>query len=403
MKTLKAIVNTAIIVMVCVGCSQQAKEKIPKLNDVDTSTVVSIDAEIELAGRWIMDLDADVMLDPQTSGLKYANGYLYSVSDGSANVSQTRRLHQISMRDSSVTAKYGPTTFSKGVAESCFYNYLANKPDYEALVPVNGDDDVWIFVTEDASRTRQLSDACQEQYKASGSTLFPTLVVRLKLTKNQLEVTHVRPVQFDPKARVGNFPNDGIEGLTITRDGRLLLGLEKDDFGHARVFELSLTDDFWQTQTFAKAKDSKLLLPKFTSGNHPINGMDVYYPSADSQGYLFAAARNDSELWIVDLAKRKPTKRVKLTFRAPSVQSVATYRADESAEESALTNGCEETHIMNNASIEGLAVVENEVWLVNDPWKVNYIKNAVCEADEPRYKRMAPLLIKLEIGESWFE
>jgi hypothetical protein len=144
------------------------------------------------------------------------------------------------------------------------------------------------------------------------------------------------------------------------------------------------------------------LLPTFESGNHPINGMDVYYPSFYSKGYLLAAARNDSELWIVDLAKIKPTKRINLSFRAPSEQSQLNLSEVSSAVESQISD-CDGSHLMNNASIEGLAVVENEVWLVNDPWKSNYMKNVVCILDEKRYKRMAPLLFKMEISANWFE
>jgi len=107
---------------------------------------------------------------------------------------------------------------------------------------------------------------------------------------------------------------------------------------------------------------------------------------------LFAAARNDNELWIIDLAKLKPTKRIKLAFSAPSN---LTQGASETA--------CEATHLMNNASIEGLTVVNDNVWMVNDPWKVNYLKNIVCPADKYRYQKMAPLLFKMKIDETWFD
>lgn len=399
MKTLIAIANVVIILSLSVACSEETTKPSLKIDDADVGN-----EKVELLGRWIVDLDADVMLDPQTSGLKYANGYLYSVSDGSADESQTRRLHQISMADSAIRAKFGPASYSEEVMQSCFYNYLANKPDYEALVPVAGEEGVWIFVTEDASRSEPLSDSCQQKYAETGSTIFPSLVVRLQLTKEQLELTHVRPIQFDQTAQVGNFPNDGIEGLAITKDNRLLLGLEKDAFGQARVFELLLTQDFWQTQDFAKVRDSELLLPKFESGDHPINGMDVYYPSDNEQGYLLAAARNHNELWIIDLAKRKPAKRIKLDFRAPSQHTDVKGSDDSSAADNkSAISSCAQTHSMNNTAIEGLAVVKNEVWLVNDPWKENYLKNVVCPSDGERYKRMAPLLFSMQIRDAWFD
>ena len=385
MKNRVAIIVISSIVSFCVACT-------PTTGEPDLAEQGAIDEDIlHLTGQWIVDLDGDVMLNPQTSGLKYDDGFLYSVSDASAHSSQMLRLHQISMQNSTVVNKYGPTSYSDAVKSSCFYSYLANKPDYEGLVPISGENKAWIFVTEDASRNEQLSAACQQQYAKSGSTFYPTLVVRLQLENESLQVTHVRPIQFPENGQVGDFPNDGIEGLTITKDNRLLLGLEKDANKQPRVFELVLNDTFWQSNDFATVQDAQLLLPTFDEGNHPINGMDVFYPSENSLGYLFAAARNDNELWIVDLAKLKPTKRIKLAFYAPS------------SSPSQAQEFCDENHLMNNASIEGVAVVNDEIWMVNDPWKANYHKNIVCSSDTQRYEKMAPLLFNMKIDMAWFK
>jgi hypothetical protein len=105
-----------------------------------------------------------------------------------------------------------------------------------------------------------------------------------------------------------------------------------------------------------------------------------------------AVARNDNELWIIDLAKKKPTKRIKLAFSAPSVMTQNTTETT-----------CKATHVMNNASIEGVTVVNDYVWMVNDPWKMNYHKNIVCPEDKYRYLKMAPLLFKIKIDNSWFD
>jgi hypothetical protein len=385
MKKLMAIVVVSSIVAFCVAC-------VPEKNQTDSSVDVPVSSVTPLLGSWIIDVDGDVMFDPQTSGLKYDNGYLYSLSDASADASQILRLHQISLSNSQIIKKIGPTIFSERVKSSCFYNYLANKPDYEGLAPIRGEDGAWIFVTEDASRSTQLTKACQKTYTKTGSTVYPTLLVRLQVKDENLEVTHVRPVQFSVEANVGDFPNDGIEGLAFTKDNRLLLGLERDANKQPRVFEISVDDNFWQESGFAKVRDSQLWLPNFEQGNHPINAMDVFYPTPSSQGYLLAAARNDNELWIVDLAKRKPTKRIKLAFSAPSA-----ITQDENQ------RLCEKAHLMNNASIEGVAVVDDHVWMVNDPWKVNYLKNIVCPADKDRYQKMAPLLFKIKIDDAWFD
>ncbi len=394
MKKLVAIVVVSSIVSFCVACT-------PDQNKTD---IIAEDAIIKnkaskalpLVGSWIIDLDTGVMIDPQTSGLKYHNGFLYSLSDASAHASQIKRLHKISLDDSHIVKKFGPTEFSDRVKGSCFYDYLVNKPDYEGLAPIPGEKDAWILVTEDASRSQQLNETCQKKFANTGSTFYPTLLVRLQLSDEKAEVTHVRPIQFPVSAQVGDFPNDGIEGLTFTKDHRLLLGLEKDIKKQPRVFEVAIDDKFWQAPDFAVVADSELLLPIFEQGNHPINGMDVFYPTPDSSGYLLAAARNDNELWVVDLAKNKPTKRIKLAFFAPSADA-------PSADAPSADAACDATHLMDNASIEGVAVVDDYVWLVNDPWKVNYLKNVVCVSDEYRYQQMAPLLFKMKIDDTWFE
>ena len=383
----------SLIVTFCVACSQETGASGNLTSNVNPEAKPAVEpTPVGLVGTWILDLDGDVMLNPQTSGLKHHKGFLYSISDASAHETQIQRLHQISMSDSRVVNKHAIKGYSEAVRNSCFFTYISNKPDYEALVPLPDKDDTWVFVTEDASRNEQLSEACQQQYAETGSTFYPTLLVRLEMNGDSMEVTHVRPIQFPSSAEVGDFPNDGIEGLSVTRDNRLLFGLEKDSNKQPRVFELKLEQEFWQQQGFAKVQDSELLLPTFEQGNHPINGMDVFYPSPESPGYLLAAARNDNELWVVDLAKQKATKRIKFDFYAPS---------DTSQNNAA--SQCEDTHLMNNSSIEGLAVVNNELWMVNDPWKANYHKNIVCSADEHKYQKMAPLLFKTKIDDAWFE
>ncbi|MBF7074993.1 hypothetical protein ISG33_16450 [Glaciecola sp. MH2013] len=355
---------------------------------------------MRLDGQWLLEPYGDVMLNPQTSGLKYHNGKLYSLSDASADRSQIKRLHEIDMDSAKITQKFGPSSVHERVQNSCFYDYLQNAPDYEALVPVHDNlasanaQSTWVFVTEDASRVAPLSPACQTKFAATGSTLYPTLLVRMEVNGASLELTHVRAVQFPTKKNLGNnsfvevgdFPNDGIEGLALTRDGKLLLGLEKDAAGQPRVFSINMNEDFWLQDGFAVAKDTELLLPKFESGNHPINGMDVYYPDDESRGYLLAAARNDNELWVIDLAKEKATKRIKLAFTAPS-------RFADNPD-----SRCEARYLMNNASIEGLAVANGSIWMVNDPWKINYMKNVQCEADAATFEKMAPLIFQMPVA-----
>jgi hypothetical protein len=341
-------------------------------------------------GEWLIDINNQTMLDPQSSGLKYANGHLYSLSDGSAHKSQQKRLHKLAVDNAKILHKYGPTRFSENVKRSCFFGYLAGAPDYEGMAALNSKGTQWVFVTEDARNGVQLSPACQAKYADTHSTVYPTLLVRLILTGEDLVVDAVRPVQFPKEANVGDAANDGIEGLAITKRNELLLGLEKDANNQARVFKTQLSESFWDDQSFVKVADANLLLPTFESGRHPINGMDVYYPDANSDGFLIAAARNDNKLWIIDLAAKKPTIKVPLVFIAPSLASDSEQY-------------CAPLHEMDNASIEGVAVMKNELVLVNDPWKVNYQKNVVCRADSQRYEMFSPLIFKVPLKPEWFK
>ncbi len=341
-----------------------------------------------VTGNWITESDGSMMLDPQPSGLKYSNGYLFSISDGSANSSQIKKLHKISIEDFNVIHKYGPLKLAANIMQSCFVSYLTTRPDFEGLAVIPNEPNTWLLVTEDTTRSGSISPECQSQFAKTGSTTYPSLLVRIELVNNELMLTGVRALQFEDAHSVGNFPNDGIEGLAFTRDGRILLGLEKDMERQARVFELKYTKDMFNAiDTFLALTDSQLQVPKFIQGNHPINGMDVYYPNAESAGYLIAAARNDNQLWIMDLAKRRSTTIVNIEFSAPSDMS----------------GGCAPTHKIKNTAIEGVAVHEDTVYLINDPWKKVYKDNALCAEDLFKYEQMAPLLFRLPINPAWVD
>ena len=81
------------------------------------------------------------------------------------------------------------------VRRSCFSQYLADEPDLEALVADPEQPNVFYTVTEDATRTGALSDRCQQRYEATGSTDYPTLLVRIeKHDSGNATMTHVRPL-----------------------------------------------------------------------------------------------------------------------------------------------------------------------------------------------------------------
>ena len=361
------------------ACSEALQE--------NTDANAEIDPVISLNGIWLFEQDGSIMADPQTSGLVVREGKLISISDGSALPEQRRRLHFIDPESGIVEQKAGPMSMSSRVRRSCFAQYLSDEPDFEALVVDPNDPSVFIIVTEDATRTGALSPRCQERFSNTGSTAYPTLLVRVLLSDGKLTMTHVRPIQYPLDYAVGDFPNDGIESLAFDKSGNLYLGLEKDNAGQPRIFSVKISEAFWQESDFAAVHDPELLLPIFESGNHPINGMDYLNVGEQHPGLLIAAARNDNQLWVIDLAKVEATRKIDLRFLAPTL----TGEIQE----------CESFEVMDNSSLEGVAIAGDTIWLINDPWKQNYLKNVQCPSNQARYSAMAPLLFSLPIQREW--
>jgi hypothetical protein len=364
---------------VMAGCSESKDAAFSE--DAPSATTSSV---LTSVGRWISTDTSDVMQDPQTSGLIEINGQLVTIADGSAAFEQQRKLHFLDKDTATLTASSNAFKLATRVRRSCFSDYLTNAPDLEALASDPSNSNVIYTVTEDATRTGTLSTRCEKKYQNTGSTDYPTLLVRLERDENDsVTMTHVRPLQFPTEFEVGNFPNDGIEGMAMAKDGTLYLGLEKDKAGQPRIFSLNITDDFWQSADFAVVDEPDLSVPIFDAGSHPINGLALY-SAEGGNNFLLAAARNDNEVWVIDVAGEVETKRISMQFNV-------------SAE-----NECGE-YVMDNASIEGLVVVEDTLWLINDPWKVNYLKNIKCEAETPRYEAMAPLLFSVPLNDAWFQ
>ncbi len=362
------------ISVVLVGCQQPAKQ--------------SPDNEkIKVSGLWLTEKSGQTIYNPQTSGLVKWREQLLTLSDRSADPQHRLKLRTINKHNANLVGPDWPMQAAEQLANSCFIDYLSDNPDLEALTVDPDDDKVFYLVTEDASYAQPMSAECQQKYANSGATGYPSLLVRLELQNNeQLFFTHVRPIQFAPSMQVGDFPNDGLEALAFGQQRTLYLGLEKDSQKQARIFSLQLDSQFWQTDDFAMVTESKAKLPKFDSGNHPINGMDYY--QTDSGGeYLLAAARNDESLWVIDLSGQKETKILPFEFYA---------------QVSPVTPDCAEFELMKNASIEGVAVDGQTLWLINDPWKAVYTSNIGCAQNAENYKKFSALLFSLPIQASWF-
>ena len=364
---------------VTTGCSDNKDAAFSE--EAPSATTSSV---LTSVGRWISTDTSDVIQDPQTSGLIEINGQLVTIADGSAAFEQQRKLHFLDKDTATLTASSNAFKLATRVRRSCFSDYLTNAPDLEALASDPSNSNVIYTVTEDATRTGTLSTRCEKKYQNTGSTDYPTLLVRLERDENNsVTMTHVRPLQFPTEFEVGNFPNDGIEGMAMAKDGTLYLGLEKDKAGQPRIFSLNITDDFWQSADFAVVDEPDLSVPIFDAGSHPINGLALY-SAEGGNNFLLAAARNDNEVWVIDVAGEVETKRISMQFNVSA------------------DNECGE-YVMDNASIEGLVVVEDTLWLINDPWKVNYLKNIKCEAETPRYEAMAPLLFSVPLNDAWFQ
>lgn len=366
------------ISLVTFGCGTQVKE-----TSINITDATHTDAPIVLNSFWIRDEAGRSLLDPQTSGLvEWRDSSLLSIPDGSADVSQVLQVLQIDPVNNRIVAKM-PITSSETVQQGCFGEYLSDRPDLEALAIDPEDDSIFYTVTEDARRY-SLSPECAAKFKETGSTEYPTLLVRMQLNQagDAIQITDVRPLQYSPDMKIGNHANDGIEGMTFGEGRELFLALEKDDNFAARIFSVSLDEGFWASSEFVQVKDEKLDIPTFDDGRpHPINGMT--FTKYQGAPWLIAAARNDNEIWLIDANKKQNTKVIKVDFLAEVFSDNA--------------NECPEFEVMDNFSMEGVAVMDDELWIVNDPWKQNYMKNVQCPANTQNYQRNAPLLTKIKL------
>ena len=359
----------------------------PDVDNAQTVVQSSDDQRVSAKGRWLRESDGKIMQDPQTSGLSVWQGKLVSISDGSAQPDQQRRLHVIDPASASLMPKKEEMRIGSRVRRSCFSNYLADEPDLEALVADPQDPDIFYTVTEDATRTGALSARCQQRYKETGSTDYPTLLVRIERTsEGDLYMSRVRPLQFSRGMKVGDFPNDGIEGMALGANNTLYLALEKDAEGMPRIFSVVMDDGFWETTDFIAVSEPDIRMPQWQGGNHPFNALEYYHHEPHNQGYLLAMARNDDVLWILDPDGKKAPRKVPMRFYAETG-----------------SKDCEAEEVMDNASIEGITVMEGTLWLINDPWKVNYMKNVQCQSNQSRYEAMAPLLFSTPLKAAWFQ
>lgn len=368
------------------GCATE-----PEVSAPIDANAPSTDATLTLTGQWLIDDKGELIIDPQPSGLTMWQDQLVMIADASANDTQVKRLHFINPVNAQRKTLSPIYKISPDLTQSCFNQYLLSKPDLEALVKDPTNPNGFITVTEDASTLGKLTEACQVAFRDTYSTDYPTVLVRLHWDGTQLSVTGVRAVQFPQNAQIGNSPNDGVEGLSI--DGnKLFIALEKDANYRARIFSTVLDEGFWRDHRFVAVKDEDFSIPELNQPGtrfvpHPINGTDIF--EYNGSKWLLAAARNDNQLWLIDIAKQRPTKIVNLRFMAPTQLGHQPSAMD-----------CPSSTLMDNASLEGVAVANGSVYLVNDPWKRNYWKNIQCESTRSAYaEHMNGLLFTTTVAE----
>ncbi|MBU2114859.1 MAG: hypothetical protein KKE94_13935 [Gammaproteobacteria bacterium] len=341
-----------------------------------------------VAGKWITDLHGQTLTDPQSSGFTWRHGELIHLGDNSAAEPMRNTLLRVNPHTAQLNAAPVRITVAASVLNGCFGALFASYPDFESLSWDRVDDTVLISVTEDSSFI-SLSADCKIRYGDTYSTDFPTLLVKIDTDKalSRAEITAVRPVQFPQAAAVGNAPNDGVEGLAFDNAGNLYLALEQNAANAPMIFKTPYHNTFWQQDGFVKVEDTKFVLPLPDNKDHPINGLD--YLASKKQGhpgYLVAAARNDDQLWILDLSQQQ----------APFVQQMA-YYAPTPAD-----SNCPAFEPMVQTAIEGVAVYGDSVYLVNDAWKKHYPDNIQCPANATHFNKFAPLLFSLPVNPRWF-
>ncbi|WP_372625353.1 hypothetical protein [Arsukibacterium sp.] len=369
------------------------------LNSIGGSALAN---ELHLGGKWLRDTEGQRLVDPQSSGLTLRHNELIHIGDNSAALPQRNVLLKINPTTGQLNSAPINITVAEPLTKGCFGSLLTAYPDWESLTWDRQDDTTLITVTEDSS-AYQLSPECARRYQATHSTPYPTLLVKIKTDKalSKAEIVAVRPVQFPEQAKVGNFANDGIEGLAIDNNANLYLALEKNQANAPMIFMTPYNKDFWQHQEFVAVRDSGFVLPVPDADNHPINGLD-YLPHPDSThpGYLVAAARNDDEIWVIDISQQQAPFVQQLQFYAPNPP--ASLSKAQSATHNAADNSCPAYEKLGNTSIEGVAVAGDQVYLVNDPWKSKYPDNIQCQANSQNYKQFSPLLFQLNTDPRWF-
>ena len=145
---------------------------------------------------WVKNSKGELIQDPQTSGLVYWRGQLLTIADGSAAVPMRMQLLPIDVQSLIMSSDTIPMVQSPAIKNGCFSDYLNYGPDLEALVVDPDDDNVFIVVTEDAYKFRLQGD-CLQRYGVTGSTPYPTTLLRVELTApDRALITHVKPVRF---------------------------------------------------------------------------------------------------------------------------------------------------------------------------------------------------------------
>lgn len=356
-------------------------------------TTFSVSAEhpvttFNAAGKWLIDQQHQTLVNPQSSGFTWRHNEIIHLGDNSAAEHMRNKLLRVNPETAQLNAAPISITVSDNILNGCFGELFSQYPDYEALTWDRLDDTVLVTVTEDSSFIT-LSPECKARYGVTNSTDYPTLLVKIKTDKalSFAKITAVRPVQFPASAEVGNAPNDGIEGLAFDNAGNIYLALEQNAANAPMIFQTKYDSAFWQQDDYVKVQDSAFALPLPDTKDHPINDLD-YLPSPKigHPGYLVAVARNDDQIWIIDISQHQ----------RPFVQQMAYYAPTPP------NSTCPAYEKMVQTAVEGVAVHSDTLFLVNDAWKKHYPDNIQCPDNAENFNKFAPLMFTLPVNPLWF-
>jgi hypothetical protein len=68
-----------------------------------------------------------------------------------------------------------------------------------------------------------------------------------------------------------------------------------------------------------------------------------------------------------------------------------------------INQNCKKWEPMTSTSLEGIAVSDEQIWMINDPWPKHYSDNIRCISNRKKFENLVPLLFTIPISDKWFQ